>query len=82
MKIEDIITKLKNPDTLAEGLIDLNDFAKSMDEKITSLNGEITDRDNTITTLRDTNQRLYLRVTADQPENETDDRSEFEKLFD
>lgn len=82
MTLEDIIKKLKNPDTLNEGLTDLQDYDSARAAAIADSEKKLTESAETIATLRDTNQRLYLRVVSDQPEDvEEDDRSDFEKLI-
>lgn len=83
MKMEDyesIITKLSNPDTNAEGLLDLNERLKADVEEY--------DKDQkSITELRDSNQKLYLRATervqgSPPPEDPEDQRDAYEKLMD
>lgn len=82
MTLEEIIKKLKNPDTLNEGLTDLQDYDSARAAVLADNEKKIKESADTIATLRDTNQRLYLRVTADQPEDvEEDIRSDFEKLI-
>lgn len=82
MTLEDIIKKLKNPDTLNEGLTDLQDYDSARAAAIADNEKKLAESAETIATLRDTNQRLYLRVVSDQPEDvEEDDRSDFEKLI-
>lgn len=52
----DIISKLSNPDTSAEGLVELNDRLKIDEEEYTKIT-------ESVNTLRDTNSKLALRVT-------------------
>ena len=63
MKMEDyegIIEKLSNPDTNAEGLLDLT-------ERLKVDVAEFDKSQQSITELRDSNQKLYLRATEILP---------------
>lgn len=75
MKLEDysgIIEKLSNPDTNAEGLLDLN-------ERLTADVEEYDKNQKSIAELRDSNQKLYLRATAGVPSSPPPTDSEDEK---
>ena len=77
-KYEAVITKLSNPDTFAEGLVDLR---RELDVDETAVN-QLRESNNS---LRDVNARLALRVTEpikheDTPPEKTDAEL-FQELF-
>lgn len=82
MEYDDIVKLLSTPETLKEGLVELADYDKARAEKLGAMQEEINDKNNKIDELRGTNARLYARITGDpEPEQEEDDRPEFDKLL-
>ena len=77
---ESIIKQVSNPDTLAEGLVNLREKLKTDEANYKSLV-------NSNNTLRDTNAKLALRITNDvsiknEPELSREEKSaEFMKKF-
>lgn len=66
-----IIAKITNPDTQAEGLLELND-------KLTADENEFAENAKSIADLRDSNQKLFLRATAtpDQQDNQEEEQED------
>lgn len=82
MKLEEIIKKLQDMNTVNEGIIDLTDYDKARTQEAEDLKKQLSDANSTITALRDTNQRLYLRVTAEAPQvDDAEEKNDFEKFL-
>lgn len=82
MKYEDILTKLKNPDKLTEGLADLDAFVKDLNTQHESDAAKLKENEKSISDLKESNWNLLLKITG-KPEEETDndsDLTEYEKL--
>ena len=61
---DNIIAKISNPDTQAEGLVELTDKLKVDEQEYEANQKSITD-------LRDSNQKLFLRATSSVPEDKS-----------
>lgn len=82
MEWKDIVKKLQNPDTVAEGLTDLNDWKTANDASLTALQTEKAANENRIRELQDSNMKLYLRVTGEQtPGDEKKEPETFDELL-
>lgn len=86
-KYQEAMKLLRNPDTHAEGLVMLDGLVNTDTEAFTANQQLMKDKDASITTLRDSQARLALKLTEDitgkgtpDPVNETPDQ-EFERLF-
>lgn len=69
-----------NPDTAAEALTQINDGVTSLFDGQAASETRITDLTNQVNNLRDTNTRLFLRITGAQGEGEQDKDPEAENL--
>lgn len=69
-----IIKMISNPDTLAEGLVELDSLLDRHEQ-------EYTDMNNSVNTLRDTNARLALRITSPVQEVKEPEVNKTEQLI-
>lgn len=81
MEYTDIVKLLSNPDTVAEGLTNLETYNKDMTGEIETLKQTKAENEKSIADLRDSNMRLYLRVTGKPGANdEEEEKDDFQKL--
>lgn len=83
MKYEDILTKLKNPDKLAEGLADLDSFVKDLNTQHDADAAKLKENEKSISELKESNWNLLLKITGkseDEKEEDDSDLTEYEKL--
>lgn len=64
---------IKSPETAETEALTLLEGLKSDYDTMDSLTAKVTEQDNKIKTLQDTNQRLYLSITKGTPEEEKED---------
>lgn len=57
---------------LQEKVLELEDNIKAKDEQITALEGQIKEKDERVLSLQEHNQRLFLRLQADEPSDQDD----------
>lgn len=83
MEYSEIKKQLLNPDTLTEGLANLDDYNNAMITERDTLKNDKETSDKRIRDLQDSNMRLYLRITGDSPKEEPDEdtRNDYEKLL-
>jgi hypothetical protein len=83
MELEAIIKKLNDQDTRNEGFVELRDYDAARGAVIEDTKKQLSEALEKIAALRDTNQRLYLRVTEapEGTDTEEDEPSDFEKLI-
>lgn len=81
MEWNDIMTKLQNPDTLAEGLTELHTWKADNDAAMQKLTDGNTANEKRIRELQDSNMRLYLRVTGDDQKEEDKEPETFDELL-
>lgn len=82
MEYTDIVKLLSNPDTVAEGLTNLETYNKDMTTEMETLKSANAEKDKSIADLRDSNMRLYLRVTGKPEQDEEEEKDDFQKLTD
>lgn len=71
---QNIIKMVSNPDTLAEGLVELDSLLDRHEKEYTDLN-------NSVNTLRDANARLALKITNPIPETKEPEVDKTEVLI-
>lgn len=81
MEYSDIVKLLSNPDTVAEGLTNLETYNKDMTGELETLKQTKAENEKSIADLRDSNMRLYLRVTG-KPEEKEDEKDDYTILTD
>lgn len=83
MEYGDIVKLLSNPDHVAEGLTELDAYAKDVSTKLATLTAQTESDATRIRELQDSNMKLYLRITGKEEHKEAEDtRDDFEKLID
>lgn len=80
----EIIKSLQNPDTVAVGLTDLDEWKKDNDHAMQAFKDKEADNDKRIRDLQDSNMKLYLRVTGNPPKDTEDEHEPetFDELLD
>lgn len=82
MEYNDIVKLLSNPDKVAEGLSELNDYNNALVKERDELKTANAESDKRIRDLQDSNMKLYLRIPGVVKEEEPEDtRDDFEKLM-
>lgn len=82
MEYSEILSLLKDPDRVAEGLTALDDYNKDISTQLQDLKQKETDSEKRIRDLQDSNMKLYLRITGTNTETEKEDKDDFERLLD
>lgn len=81
MNYDEIIKKLRDPDHIAEGLADLEDYHKEARGQIEALTEKNKQDEARIADLQKTQMQLFLRITGKDSEEEEDDRTDYEKMY-
>lgn len=82
MDYDKIVKLLSDPDHVAEGLTELNDYHKTVTTQLETLTKQNTDNEAKIKDLRDSNMKLYLRITGQADVEEEEEKDAYETLID
>lgn len=81
MNYEEILTKLKNPDKLAEGIADLDAYVKDLNNQHEADAAKLKENEKSISDLKESNWNLLLKITGEpEKKEETEELTPYEEL--